>query len=617
MSDLTGSNERERGENAGVWVYNPKSRAYELAAGVSDGVSWVEGIRLKRSKDGSGWRPKLYGRFTSDDARRLEVVLCKWRGVPPPDGRIVALECLEGQFRACVSKAVQMLAAVKDDMNNRPMSVDDRARTEREFLTAQRLKRYRNSRGHRQEVRMFEVMERFLERLGGRWSCSKKQSEHYQRVIQRFADFVIERHNKNFFLAEVPAGDVTAFLDQGDISPNTYNKRLIVLRRLFRELAPYSETASVLSRERKREEENVTHEPYSDAEVTAIIEMAAQVDSLVRSMVIIAVCTGLRLKDICFLQWESVDTDFSKESPLIRLTTHKTKGDATLGMWPMLKTELARLWKARKRGAVYVLPEAAEIYSRNEKLLSTRLEKVLRLLGYGEAGVDARRISLNTDTAQDRKVLMAETAAALERSEDCPAGRRQSILNVLDSYLNGKSLPQIAASSGLSKGTVSNYLHRVEKLTGRVVIRQRVMPVVIQGDAPKPLKVQPKRSGTRQVSVRKWHSFRTTFVISAIRAGVKMEVLQKVLGSHQVEVIYRHYMKINPDFMRESFTSKVPAFALNMVKGVSALPSAESPRMVNATPLKDRIRLAAAMVKTLTPENANALRDELLRILED
>ena len=619
MGNLTEVNAMEHYKVTSVWVYNSKSKCYKQVSHFPVMGTFVDGVRLRRSKatNDSIWLEKLYGRFTSNEGRRVEIALCKWHGVPPPDGKIIALECLEKVFRGYVEKAVQMLAKVKDDTNNRPMSVDDRARTEREFITAQRLKRYRNGRGRRQEVRMFEVMERFLERQGGRWSCSKKQAEHYQRVIQGFADFVIARHNKNFFLAEVPSMDVTGYLDEIDISPNTYNKRLIVLRRLFRELAPYSETADFLSRIRKREEENVTHEPYSDIEVNAIIEMAGQVDSLIRSMVIIAVCTGLRLKDICFLQWDSVDTDFAKESPLIRLKTHKTKGDATLGMWPLLKSELERLWKVRKTGAVYVLPEAAEIYLRNEKLLSSRLENVLKLLGYGEEGIDACRISLNMDTTQDRDVLMGETKTALERAGNCPEGRCNSILNVLALYLSGNTLPKIAETTGLSKGTVSNYLHQVEKLTGRVVIRQRVMPVVIQGDKPKPLKIKPKRPGARQVSIRKWHSFRTTFIIAAIRAEVKMEVLQKVLGSRQVEVVYRHYIKINPDFMQESFTSKVPGYALNRMNSSQSLPDEENLHMVNATPLEDRLRLALSLAKSLSPTNAVEVRTELLRILED
>ena len=69
--------------------------------------------------------------------------------------------------------------------------------------------------------------------------------------------------------------------------------------------------------------------------------------------------------------------------------------------------------------------------------------------------------------------------------------------------------------------------------------------------------------------------------------------------------------------MHEEFTSKAPAYALNKVHGSPALPSAEAPQMVNATPPEDRLKLAAARLKTLTPENANELRNELLKILED
>ena len=629
MNELNKSNEKVPGADAGsaaVWIYNSQTERYELTTQRPPKVSCVTSIFLKRRPaPDSTFQSKLYGRFTSDGGKRFFVTLCKWRGVPPPDGKIEALEYLERTFRGCVERAIKRLASVKDDTNNRPMDKDDLARTEREFVTAQRLKRYspKEKRQNRERLtRLSKLWERFkpkAEEEAMERQDEFKRQEFYHYVIQRFADFVIARHTKNFFLAEVPFEDVTAYLKglEAEVAPGTYNKHLIVLKRLFRLLAPFSVAAGKLDRVKQKNEENVFHEPFSDAEVDSIIEMAGQVDSLIRSMVIIAVCTGLRLKDIALLRWSCVDTDFSKDEPLMNLTTHKNKGDAILGMWPMLKTELERLWTAREPGAVYVLPEAAAIYQRNVKSLLTRLEKVLKLLGYGEEGMDARRVSLNMEPEPDRAALMAQVEAALIAAGDCPEGRRRSILNVLDLYLNGKSLPQIAASSGLSKGTVSNYLHRAEKLTGRIIIRQRVMPVVFKGDTPKPLTVKPERAGMNRVAVRKWHSFRTTFFIAAVRAEISIELLKKILGSRTVDVLYKHYFRLNKELIHEGFTTKVPAYALNKVSGSPALPSAEAPRMVNATPPENRLRLAAARLKTMTPENANELRNELLKLLED
>ena len=637
MSDLTGNNKRERGENAvGVWIYNPISKVYEQAPqwpvkvldadGSERPPTLVEGIRLRLSNATGGsspWLDKLYGRFTSDDGRRIERALCKWHGVPPPDGKIVVLECLEGKFRSFVKKAMDLLAGVEDNTNNLKMSREDHARTMREFVMAQRLKSYKPKEKRRERERLprlFELWDRFKEKAeeeAKKRQDEFKRQEFYQYVIQRFAAFATGRSKEKAFLAEVPLKDVLDYLDGLGVAPGTYNKHLIVLKRLFRLLAPFSATAGDLSAVKQKDEKNVFHEPFTDAEVNAIIDTAAQVDSLIQSMVIIAVCTGLRLKDICLLRWDSMDTDFSQEEPLIYPTTHKNKGDAELGMWPMLKTELERLWKGRKPGAVYVLPEAAEIYSRNPKQLLTRLEKVLRLLGFGEEGVDARRISLNVDPTQDREALMKDAAAALA-AEGCTEGRRQSILNVLDLYLSGKSLPQIAAGSGLSKGTVSNYLHRVEKLTGRIVIRQRVMPVVFQGDNPKPLTVKPERGGLNRVAVRKWHSFRTTFCIAAIRAGIKIETLKKILGSREVDIILKHYFRLNKELMREEFTSKAPAYALNKAKGSPALPpSTDAPRMMPPLSQAEALRVFAGKISTLTPENASTLRDELLKIFDE
>ena len=170
-------------------------------------------------------------------------------------------------------------------------------------------------------------------------------------------------------------------------------------------------------------------------------------------MVIVACCTGLRLKDICFLKWESINFDRN----LITLKTHKTKGNVVLGMWPILREELNSLYN---QNSVYVFPEIADIYCRNIKFLKNKLDKILLMAGYTKDQISFK-------------------------------------------YSNHKN----------------------------------------------------------KSSLRGWHSFRGSFVVLALRAGVKIELIQKILGAKLVEVLYQHYIKIDDSFMEESFTNKAPEFA--------------------------------------------------------
>ena len=71
----------------------------------------------------------------------------------------------------------------------------------------------------------------------------------------------------------------------------------------------------------------------------------------------------------------------------------------------------------------------------------------------------------------------------------------------------------------------------------------------------------PRENRNMSASLRGWHSFRGSFVVAALLAGVSIEVLQMVLGAKPVEILYRHYIHIDDQFMQNSFTSKAPPFA--------------------------------------------------------
>ena len=50
-------------------------------------------------------------------------------------------------------------------------------------------------------------------------------------------------------------------------------------------------------------------------------------------------------------------------------------------------------------------------------------------------------------------------------------------------------------------------------------------------------------------------------MISALRAGVTLDTLSKILGNKTVNVLFNHYVKIDDNHMMEAFTSKSPEFA--------------------------------------------------------
>jgi len=281
--------------------------------------------------------------------------------------------------------------------------------------------------------------------------------DHLKRVLwvtRQFANYVHTAGTLESVTFQ-QVQDYLANVSANQPAPRTYNEHVRQIKRIFREFSPYGDTAREVSKLTKRPEETVSRQIFTEEEIAQILEVSKKGDPLIYSMVTIASCTGLRLKDICLLKWESVN--FRRN--LILLETHKTGGDVALGMWPALRKELERLREVAGKKDVYVLPEAAKRHATNADNLLDRLRKVLYILGYSKS------------------------------------------------------------------------------------------------------EIMQKRGSKLSASLLGWHSFRGSFIVAALKAGVQMELLQKILGSKTVEIIYKHYVRVDDKYMQSAFTSKAPDFA--------------------------------------------------------
>ena len=570
-----------------------------------------------RNENGD-FRPKWYGRYTID-GKSHRLPLCRWEGTPPPDGDLSKLG--DEVFERSRARADALLRSKLAVFLKEVRSEEDLKHTE--YMAAKHRLRanYRKELSgevfvEREADGACSVWQRFMQSVGS-LGCSERQADYYRVIVERFSDFVLARYpDKKVALGDLNETDVQAFMDSiRDFSARTWNAHLVVLRKVFRRLASYSTACDWLASAKRRAKDEISREIFSGREIMEIEAMAERIgDFLVCSMVIIASCTGLRLKDICFLQWRSVDF----RSNTINLKTFKTGGQVGLPMWPSLAAELSRLWRAKKPGAVYVLPEAADQYERNPKTLLERLHRVLFALGYGGSrGDDGAEGLPRVAGALPEVCPSAEVLERVQEALNDPVckwtpKRKEKSLECARRYLEGASLSQVAAAIGGSKSRASEYISDLEKLTGAAIIRKPIMSLIVPQEERGGLRSEkPEGSRARRASLRGWHSFRGSFVMAAKEAGADMDAIKKYMGSKTVDVILEHYVKATPQFMDKGIGQHVPDFAL------ATAPAETERALVNATPLEDRVRLAVNLVKTLTPENASALRDELLRILED
>ena len=376
-------------------------------------------------------------------------------------------------------------------------------------------------------------------------------------------------------------------------------------------LASYSPALDMLNKIKRRKDIGISREIFNPQEIIEIEAMAEQMgESLIKSLVIIASCTGLRLKDMCLLQWKSIDL----EKQTIALKTCKTGGEVNLPMWPALYQELTKLSTSTQHPLSpddYVLPDAADQYKRNSSNLLDRLHRVLQALGYG-GGItrSAKKASENLKSCPPSETM--EYVKNALNSPQCTWGekRKTNALLYLSQYIEGKSISELARENGKSEGGIHGYLSELEKISNVTILRRPLLPLATQNNTKRgELRSETPTSGRKnRASLRGWHSFRGSFVMSALQAGANIDTLKKLIGSKNVEVLYDHYVKATPEFMQKGLGQHVPLHAL------AEAPQPQQP-MINITPVEDRIHLAISKLRLINSKNWESISTEVLGIL--
>ena len=567
-------------------------------------------------------QPYWYASYTSARGYTSFIRLCPWEGKPPADSKATSLG--DKVFELSRARAMGLMESAIRKVKGGALSLDDLQHTEK-IAAAHRLRNvYHRDSGNKVVLTYSEqpgtenpVWSRFVKELGG-WHSSQRQYNNVRRIFDKFVVFILERKGvQKFPLDEVTAEDVSAFLESvGDLAPRTWNEYLVTLRRVFKVLANYSTAYNWLLNAKRRNMEMISREIFSSEEIMEIVTMAERLgEVLVKNMVIIASCTGLRLKDICLLQWQSVDLT----KGTISLKTYKTGGDVKLPLWPALAQELKQILAScttKPHSSDYVLPEAAAQYERNPVNLIDRLHRVLKALGYGEGPErqtsieEKERLALEfcSQSEISKRVIDALESPACTWSEH----RKTNGKFYLSEYLSGKTIIQIAAEQHKSKGGIYGYLTELEKLTGVSIIKKPLWFLLAKHSQRGNLHSEKPLSGRKhRASLRGWHSFRGSFIMAALHAGANVDTLKKLMGSRNVDVVYEHYVKATPQFLEEGLGRHVPDYAL------ATAPAEMERTLVNVTPLEERHRLAVNLLKQAKPENAMEVINKTLEILGD
>ncbi len=414
-------------------------------------------------------------------------------------------------------------------------------------------------------------------------------------VLNRFVDFMAHHWPQCKDLLDVRERHVVAFLESESargISARTWNGTLGLLKSVFAKLEPSADAYTQFLRNAKsRKEDTVHREPFSPEELGRILE-AAKKDEILRGPVHVACYTALRKGDACRLKWSSVDLN----AGIIRTRTSKTGEWVEIPIMPILAEELSHHPKGKGE---YVFPEAAALYqdAKKRSVLNKRFKNILRAAGFAndtDKAVSSRPPlpKLSPEDTRKRAVAALDGSGFQDR-------KKEKMLAVLDAYIEGATLPEIASKLRVSKGTVSLHLNTLEELCRCAIFRHRG-PAPAEG-ATEVLETSEGGDRLKRGSRYGWHSFRTTFITQALNAGMPEELVRRVTGHSAVDIVRKHYFRPNQETFRKEFARVAEGFYQT---------EAEAP----AVPDLDAIR---AIVEGMKAGTWKRDREKLLTILDE
>lgn len=326
------------------------------------------GVYLK--KEHGEYYPRWYGAWQVN-GKRTCVVLNKWKGTPPGPGETEG----DAAFERSKGEAERRLKEAKEKREGTPGA--ERAE---EAVMLQRV--YKAVYGKKaKRIRLAELYDRWAE-LPHR-AQSAGRFARVRSVVKKFVDFMGARFPGVREAAELDKTHFKAFfdaLDKRGLTARSFNDYASVLREVLSQLhaegSGYVDYLAILPH---RDQNTVSRDPLSDAELSAILDAAREVDPPLVPLLLAGVATGMRKGDLALLAWESVDL----EDGFISCKTSKTHKPVDIPLDDPFLSLLEETHKAQGGpDAGFVWPEIAREYRAQPKALNRRLNRVLRAAGF-------------------------------------------------------------------------------------------------------------------------------------------------------------------------------------------------------------------------------------------
>ena len=232
------------------------------------------------------------------------------------------------------------------------------------------------------------------------YARSTKQDQSIHATFRRFNDAFAGMCQ---FVHEITRAQASEFIEtmRQQFAYSTVKRIKGLLASAFADaLPPCARNHFALMKLRRDKNEEVVHRrPLSETELERLLAEAKK-DPLLYSLTVTAVCTGLRLGDVCNLRWDSV----SLSEGVINVITRKTGAEVTVPILPLFRTVLESAL-AEKADNEFVFPDAARPYAKKP---STLIRKIKELFARALFPDEANRANMTKKgllrlTRQERK----------------------------------------------------------------------------------------------------------------------------------------------------------------------------------------------------------------------
>ena len=486
------------------------------------------GLKLQKArgtKNFHGWLPHFYGQYRDGKAIRTCALKTRLRGVPPVSGLLT--DPGDAAFEAAKALAEQELAKIMERAKDKNTAIAEGCSllTQATGQTVADLRLSKLAAWYRDRKRTPET------------DTNRGWLDWHDKIIQDFADWARAHKCGTVFevtreLAQEYATTLAKTHARGTLKAKVY-----WLAGAFRAYLPnsmknpfddaYVIAAGTLAKE---DGKRVFRKPLDAGEIMRLWEAARREGSMWYEIAVCATCTGMRIGDVCNLQWRNVDL---RNNCLPNVPTAKTGVTVTVPLFDYVETseaynpilgELRRVLDAANTDAagkdpVYVFPEAHMKYTASPSVISARGKLIFARALFGDAP--------QAETVPDHELTVEEIQQAIAAAPWTEA-KRTRIAECYKRHAAGENYPTIAAAMNYpAYNRISMDLAEVERLTG-AEIRPRNGATAANSTRTLLDKTREQRTvGARSASVYGWHSLRHAWVVLMMEEGVQFGLITK------------------------------------------------------------------------------------------